>query len=258
MLHLFDGKPTPMHMTASSTIQLDSINPELGGKSAEQIIRWASEAFGDGLAMTSSFGAQSAVMLHLVTRVVPDIPIILIDTGYLFPETYHFVNDLTKRLSLNLKVYSPRVTPARYEALHGKTWEYAEGLDHYHQIFKVDPLQRALEELQVKAWLAGLRSDQTDHRKSLRIVEMQDGLYKVHPILSWSTKDVHEYLKANDLPYHPLVEKGYASIGDTHSTRPITDGQDEREGRFNGLAQECGIHIPQSKDEDDSRVSSGL
>lgn len=208
--------------------------------------------------MTSSFGAQSAVMLHLATRVVPDIPVILIDTGYLFPETYHFVRDLTQRLSLNLKVYTPRVTPARYEALHGRTWEYVEGLSHYHEVFKVEPLQRALEELSVTAWLAGLRSNQTDHRATLRPIEAQDGLYKIHPILNWSRKDVGEYLSQYDLPYHPLVEQGYASIGDTHSTRPVTAEQDERDGRFNGLAQECGIHVPQTKEEDDSRMSSGL
>lgn len=245
-------------MTASATVQLDTINPELEGKPAEDIIRWASEAFGDGLAMTSSFGIQSAVMLHLATRVVPNIPVILIDTGYLFPETYHFVKDLTQRLSLNLKVYSPKVTPARYEALHGKTWEYAEGMDHYHEVFKIEPLQRALEELNVKAWLAGLRAEQTDHRASLRPVEMQDGIYKVHPILRWTRKQVGEYLTQHELPYNPLLEKGYMSVGDTHSTRPVAEGQDEREGRFNGLAQECGIHLPSTKEEDDSRLSSGL
>jgi len=245
-------------MTASATLQLDAVNAQLDGKPAEDIVRWAGETFGDGLAMTSSFGAQSAVMLHLVTRIIPDLPIILIDTGYLFPETYKFVQDLTKRLSLNLKVFSPRVSPARYEALHGKTWEYAEGLSHYHEVFKVEPLQRALEDLNVTAWLAGLRSDQTDHRATLRTIEKQDGLYKVHPILNWSRKDIGEYLAKHNLPYHPLVEKGYASIGDTHSTRAITEGQDEREGRFGGLAQECGIHIPQTKEENESLGSSGL
>ncbi len=245
-------------MTASATLQLDSVNGQLDGKPAEDIIRWAGETFGEGLAMTSSFGAQSAVMLHLVTRIIPDLPIILIDTGYLFPETYQFVQDLTKQLSLNLKVFSPRVTPARYEALHGKTWEYSEGLSHYHEVFKVEPLQRALEELNVTAWLAGLRSNQTDHRATLRTVEKQDGLYKVHPILNWSRKAIGEYMAKYSLPYHPLVEKGYPSIGDTHSTRPITDGQDERDGRFGGFAQECGIHIPQTKEENESLGSSGL
>ncbi len=245
-------------VTASSTLQLDAVNAQLQAKPAEDVIRWAFDAFGDGLAMTSSFGAQSAVMLHLATRVAPNIPIILIDTGYLFPETYKFVKDLTDRLALNLKVYTARITPARYEALHGRTWEYVEGLDHYHQVFKVEPLQRALEELNVTAWLAGLRADQTDHRKTLRPVEKQDGVYKVHPILNWSTKDVHSYLKQHDLPYHPLYEQGYKSIGDTHSTRPITEGMNERDGRFGGLAQECGIHLPKTKEEDQSWMSSGL
>jgi len=245
-------------MTASATLQLDSINPQLEGKGAEEIVRWAGEVFGDGLAMTSSFGAQSAVMLHLVTRAVPDLPVILIDTGYLFPETYHFIKELDDRLSLNLKVYNPALMPARYEALHGKTWEYAEGLAHYHQVFKVEPLQRALKELNITAWLAGLRAEQTDHRATLRTVEKQDGLYKVHPILRWTRKDIGAYMAEHDLPYHPLVEKGYASIGDTHSTRPVTDGQDEREGRFGGFAQECGIHIPQSEAENESLGSSGL
>jgi phosphoadenosine phosphosulfate reductase len=245
-------------VTASATLQLDTVNSQLDGKSAQDVIRWAGETFGDGLAMTSSFGAQSAVMLHMVTRIVPNVPVILIDTGYLFPETYQLVKEFTERFSLNLKVYTARVTPARYEALHGKTWEYAEGMEHYHQIFKVEPLQRALEDLRITAWLAGLRADQTDHRAKLRTVEKQDGIYKVHPVLNWSRKEIGEYMATHGLPYHPLVEKGYASIGDTHSTRPITDGQDEREGRFGGFAQECGIHIPQSEAENESLGSSGL
>ena len=245
-------------MTASATLQLDSANRLLDGKSAPEIVRWAGETFGNGLAMTSSFGAQSAVMLHLVTRVVPDLPVILVDTGYLFPETYKLIQDFTERFKLNLKVYTARVTPARYEALHGKTWEYAEGLSHYHDVFKVEPLQRALEELNVTAWLAGLRADQTDHRASLRTVEQQNGLYKIHPILSWSRKDIGQYMSEYELPYHPLVEKGYASIGDTHSSRPIAEGEDERAGRFGGFAQECGIHMPQTEAENESLGSSGL
>lgn len=245
-------------MTASATLQLDSANSLLDGKSAPEIVRWAAETFGDGLAMTSSFGAQSAVMLHLVTRVVPDLPVILVDTGYLFPETYKLIKDFTERFKLNLKVYTARITPARYEALHGKTWEYAEGLSHYHDVFKVEPLERALEELNVTAWLAGLRADQTDHRASLRTVEKQNGLYKIHPILRWSRKDIGQYMSEHGLPYHPLVEKGYASIGDAHSSRPVAEGEDERAGRFGGFAQECGIHMPQTEAENESLGSSGL
>jgi phosphoadenosine phosphosulfate reductase len=249
-----DTKPHP-----AAPLDLDKVNADLADADAAAIVRWAADSFGRGLILTSSFGAQSAVMLHLVTRVVPDIPVVLIDTGYLFPETYQFVEQLTDRLKLNLKVYQPAITPARQEALFGRLWENGvEGLKKYHQINKIEPMQRALRELNVTAWLAGLRARQTEHRAALRTVEIQDGRYKVHPILRWSGKDVYEYLKAHDLPHHPLYEKGYPSIGDTHSTRPITAGEDERAGRFSGLKQECGLHLPATAEESASRDASGL
>lgn len=244
-------------------VDVDAAARELAGADATQVVRWAVDTFGDGLVMTSSFGAQAAVMLHLVTRVVPNIPVIFIDTGYLFPETYRFAEELTQRLRLNLKVYQPVLSAARYEALHGRQWEMGEqGLVEYNQMRKVEPMQRALRDLGAKAWLAGLRRQQTDYRASLRVVEFQDGIYKVYPILEWTTRDVHEYLKKHDLPYHPLYEKGYRSIGDTHSTEPTFGRTPERAGRFGGLQQECGLHmdlhIPESREEDQSRASSDL
>ena len=240
-------------------LDLTVVNANLADAPAVEVVRWAADAFGDGLILTSSFGAQSAVMLHLVTRVVPDVPVVLIDTGYLFPETYRFVRSLKDQLKLNLKVYTPRMTSAWMESMHGKLWEQGGvGLDRYHRIVKVEPMQRALEDLGTTAWLAGLRAEQTDHRATLRKVETDDGRYKVHPILDWSNRDVHMYLKEHDLPYHPLFHKGYQSIGDTHSTRPITGKMSARDGRFNGVKQECGLHLPKSLAEDDSLRSSGL
>lgn len=244
---------------SENRVDLDAVNAEFADAHALDVIRWAAETFGKGLLTTSSFGAQSAVMLHLTSQVVPDMPIVVIDTGYLFPETYQFAEELTKRLNLNVKWYQPRMTPARVEAIYGKLWEQdAEAYERYHLIHKIEPMQRALHELNVTAWLAGLRANQTDHRAKLRTVELQDGIYKVHPILKWTTKDVHEYLKKHDLPYHPLYEKGYKSIGDTHSTTPITAEGGERAGRFHGLRQECGLHLPTTKDEEQSRQSSDL
>ncbi|XAL99162.1 phosphoadenylyl-sulfate reductase [Phycisphaeraceae bacterium D3-23] len=246
-------------MTASATLNLDDANAQLGAFDAAARVAWAKEHFRGGLAMTSSFGAQSAVMLHLVTQVVPDIPIVWIDTGYLFPETYRFAEQLRQRLGLNLKVYTGDLTPARYEALHGRAWEDAEqGQRDYLRAFKVAPMKRAIEDLGITCWLAGLRAEQTDHRATLRPVEKQDGVYKVHPILSWTGQQVGAYLKQHKLPYHPLVEQGYASIGDTHSTRKVTDEMTDRDGRFTGLRQECGLHLPETPEENQSRGSSGL
>lgn len=250
-----------MASTVSSLpeIDRDAVNERFAQAQPQELLKWAAEQFGEGLVMTSSFGAQSAVSLHLVTQVIPDVPVVFIDTGYLFDETYRFAMDLTDRLKLNLKVFRPRMTSAWMEAVHGRLWEQGEQeMARYLQIVKIEPMQQALEELKVTAWIAGLRRGQTAHRASLRHVEVQDGRYKLHPILTWSTQDVHEYLKKHDLPYHPLYEQGYASIGDVHSTRRITADQHEREGRFSGLRQECGLHLPSSQEESQSRDSSSL
>lgn len=241
-------------------LDLAAANARLAEASPQDVVRYAAEAFGGGLAMSTSFGVQSAVMLHLVTRVLPQIPVIFIDTGFHFVETYKFADELTKRLELNLKVYAAEESPSWFVARHGQLWDSdnPEDLNRYDRLRKVEPMNRALEELGVTATLAGLRRQQTNHRANLRKIEGQDGRYKVAPILEWTTKDVHDYLKANNLPYHPLHDQGYASVGDWHSTRPITAGDDERAGRFNGLKQECGLHLPSTKEEDDSLYSSGL
>lgn len=239
---------------------LDALHAELADADAEEVVRWAAETFGERLVMSSSFGATSAVMLHLASRVVPKIPVVFLDTGYLFEETYQFARDLTERFGLRLEVYGPSMTAARQEALYGKLWEGdADDLRRYQELNKVEPMDRALRELSAGAWLAGLRSSQTDFRASLRHVEDQGGLFKVHPILSWSSDDVADYLELYDLPYHPLVSWGYRSIGDVHSTVPVgPDEQDDRAGRRLGLKRECGIHLPRSPEEDASHKSSGL
>jgi phosphoadenosine phosphosulfate reductase len=198
--------------------------------------------------LSTSFGAQAAVMLHLATRVVPDIPVVFIDTGYLFPETYKFADELTKQLRINLKVYRAAETPEAMEARRGKLWEMgAGGLEEYNQVRKVEPMQRALSELGADAWLAGLRRVQSSTRESLPVVSTQDGRIKVLPIVDWTDRDIHRYLTENGLPYHPLWEKGYVSIGDVHTSRPLTADMTAEETRFFGLKRECGIHDSAAK-----------
>ena len=216
-------------------------------RDALDTVRWAVATFGDGLVVSTSFGIQSAVTLDLATRIVPNIPVIWVDTGYLHPETYRFAEALTARLQLNLKVYQSPLSPARMEALYGRLWEKRDlaSLNRYDAIRKVEPMQRALQKLGATAWLAGLRRDQTEFRKTLQTINRQDDRYKILPILEWNSRDVYQYLTARDLPYHPLFERGYVTVGDWHSSRPLlaTD-ETERDTRFQGLKQECGLHLP--------------
>lgn len=211
--------------------------------SAEERIGWAYAQYGERLVMSTSFGVQSAVLLHLATRVWGEIPVIFVDTGYLFAETYQFAEALRERLDLNLKVVTPLMTAARQEALYGKRWEQGlEGLEAYNRDNKVEPMNRALQELGAEAWLSGLRRVQAKSRAQLPVVQKQKRTVKIQPIVDWTEKDIYTYMKAHDLPFHPLWEKGYVSIGDWHSTRPLEAGMSEEETRFGGLKRECGLH----------------
>lgn len=220
----------------------------LESQSAEQRVQWALETFGPRLVLTTSFGIQSAVMLHLVTRLAPEIPVIFVDTGYLFPETYRFARDLTERLGLNLKTYVPRSTAAQQEALYGKQWEQGlDGLKRYNLINKVEPMDRAMRELGANAWLAGLRRVQASTRENLKVVQAQNKVTKIHPILDWDNRKIHRYLTEFDLPYHPLWDQGYVSVGDVHSTSKLEPGMTEEQTRFGGLKRECGLHEESGK-----------
>ena len=235
--------PDPVS-AAESPRALADLNRWLGTLDASDRVAWALANHAGEHALSSSFGAQAAVSLHLVTRLKPDIPVILVDTGYLFPETYRFVDDLSERLDLNLKVYRPQIGVAWMEARMGRLWEGGvDGIDRYNRLRKVEPMQRALRELGVRSWIAGLRRSQSDSRANLDFLELRDGRWKLHPIADWTDRDVAEYLRRFDLPYHPLWHEGYVSIGDVHTTRRLEAGMREEDTRFNGLKRECGIHI---------------
>lgn len=234
----------PDPVTAAESPQaLAELNHWLGARSAEARVAWAVEHLAGHHAVSSSFGAQAAVALHMSTQVKADIPVIVVDTGYLFPETYRFIDELTERLSLNLKVYRPQVGIAWMEARHGKLWENGvEGIQRYNQLRKVEPMQRALRELGVRTWIAGLRRTQSSSRAAIDFLELRDGRWKLHPIADWTDRDVWKYLETNNLPYHPLWHEGYVSIGDIHTTRRLEDGMNEEDTRFFGLKRECGLH----------------
>lgn len=206
-------------------------------------IRWALERFHQQAMATTSFGARSAAFLHLLTQNAPRLPVVFIDTGYHFPETLSFSRDLVQRLGLNLKIYRPLLTPEQIETRHGKLWEQGpEGLEKFHEIIRVEPMRRALQELNPAIWLAGLRRADSEHRQKQEILSRQDSRWKLLPILEWSDREIGTYLKAHSLPYHPLWEKGYVSIGDRVTTRRLDEVSDPQDVRHFGWKRECGLH----------------
>jgi phosphoadenosine phosphosulfate reductase len=222
---------------------LDHCNNLFASRRAESRIEWALEHLPKQHVLTSSFGAQAAVSLHMVTQHAPDIPVIFIDTGYLFPETYEFVDALTEKLRLNLRVFRSKTSPTWQEARHGQRWLHGvKGLAAYNRENKVEPMQRALRELNIRSWFAGLRREQSESRSNLPFLEWSGERWKIHPIADWSDRDIHLYLKKHELPYHSLWHKGYVSIGDMQTTRSMHDVESAEQTRFFGLKRECGLH----------------
>jgi len=219
------------------------VSRQLEIASAQDRVKWSLGHFGEKLGMTSSFGAQSAVLLHLATREWPGIPVVLVDTGYLFPETYRFIDELSDRLKLNLKVYRSGISPAWQETRWGKLWEDGlAGLERYNDLNKVEPMDRALSELNLTAVMAGVRRQQSSSRENFSVLGLQKGRVRVHPIVDWTDRDIGRYLTEHDLPYHPLWDEGYVSIGDWHTSQKLTDGMSAEETRFFGLKRECGLN----------------
>jgi phosphoadenosine phosphosulfate reductase len=236
--------PPDLISAAEDERALKDLNDWLGARPAPERVAWALATLPGEHALSSSFGAQSAAILHLITRERREIPVILIDTGYLFPETYRFADQLTERLGLNLKVYRPAIGIAWMEARLGKLWEKGrDGLEEYNRLRKVEPMRRALKELDARTWIAGLRRSQTAERRTIDFLELRDGRWKFHPVADWTDRNVWTYLHDNNLPYHPLWERGYISIGDIHTTRPWESGMREEDTRFFGLTRECGLHF---------------
>lgn len=218
-------------------------NKYLAGLNAGARLVWALERLPATHVLSSSFGVQAAAMLHLVTRLAPGTPVIFVDTGYLFPETYCFADELTTRLKLNLKVYRAKLSPAWQEARFGKLWEQGVcGLDRYNRLNKVEPMRRALGELEAGTWFAGLRRVQSASRAGTPFLDYRDGCYRCYPLADWSDRDVWQYFQRYDLPYHPLWHTGYVSVGDTHTTQRLEPGMMREQTRFFGLRRECGLH----------------
>jgi phosphoadenosine phosphosulfate reductase len=217
--------------------------PDLEGVTAPERMEWAILNYPGKILLTTSFGAQSAAFLHLATQIKKDLPLLFIDTGYHFPETLEFAQELTKKLNLNLQTVRPLLTPEEIEQKHGKLWEMGpKGLEKFHEIVRVEPMQRAINQINPSLWVAGLRRTSADSRKELSVVSHNQSRIKLLPILDWTDRQVGEYLRQHSLPYHPLWSKGYVSIGDRVTTKRLDEVNDPAQLRHFGWKRECGIH----------------
>nr|YP_009530889.1 phosphoadenosine phosphosulfate reductase [Paulinella micropora]AXY63578.1 phosphoadenosine phosphosulfate reductase [Paulinella micropora] len=211
----------------------------------QERLNWGLRTFEDKFTLTTSFGIQSAVSLHMLSQLQEKVQVIWIDTGYLPLETYQYAETLCELFSVSVWIAQSSISPARMEALYGRLWETGsiEDLEKYHQIRKVEPLENAFEMNSVSCWASGVRGNQTDHRSSMSPLDSIRGRWSLRPLLNWTKKDIFYYMKEYNILQHPLFDKGYSTVGDWHSSAP--DGQEisGRSTRFGGLKQECGIHV---------------
>jgi phosphoadenosine phosphosulfate reductase len=199
------------------------------------------DEFADGLALVSSFGAESAVLLHMVSCIKPDLPVIFLDTRKLFGETLRYRDDLIAKLGLTgLRVIKPDKAEVKTEDGNGLLW--ARDPDACCALRKSRPLNRALEGFD--AWVTGRKHFHSETRAGLPTIEHDGRHVKINPLVKWSAEKIRDYMKAHDLPPHPLVADGFLSIGCMPCTRKVETGEDVRAGRWSGIAKtECGIHI---------------
>ena len=226
------------------TVEAQQIASDLAEKKAGERIRHLYETYGERVVASTSFGLQAAVMLHLISENAPRIPVIFVDTGYLFPETYQYIEKLKQQFEVDLRIYQPRITSAYQEALYGKLWEQGEeGNKQYSYTNKVEPMNRAIQEIGGDIWISGLRRTQSNSRANRSFTEKQGDTIKAYPILDWADAQVSSYFFNHNLPKHPLESKGYVTMGDWHSTQPLKEGMTAEQTRFNGNQYECGLHI---------------
>ena len=228
---------------------LATVRNSLSNLSPAGQLAWCAAEFGRSFVLTTSFGIQSAVLLHMAHGAAPAIPVVWVDTGYLPRETYRYARELEERLGFELHVAQPVLSAARMEALYGPLWEsdQPEDMERYLQMRKVEPLETALDQLNVRCWASGVRRNQTPHRRSMTVLDRLRGRWTLHPLLDWTSKDVYYYLEEHGLPQHPLFKEGYSTVGDWHSSGP--DGQVAgRSTRFRGQRShgECGLHLEET------------
>lgn len=215
-------------------------NTDLQALSIEDRLKWAWEKYPHQLTLTSSFQTQSVALLYMVSKAIPDIPVLFLDTGFHFPETLAFRDTLIDKFNLNVLNVSTAMGHQGFKNNYGNL--YLTDPDLCCHINKTHPLQTKLKEY--KGWITGVRGDQTKERAAMELFSVtEEGKVKICPMLDWTSKDLWSFHNEHDLPDHPLLVKGYMSIGCAPCTRAVVDPNDERSGRWaDNCKTECGIH----------------
>ena len=215
--------------------------PDVEAMSAEEVLLWGYETFGDKLCLTCSWQKQSSVLVHMVSELGLDVPVIELDTGLFFAETYETREKLVARYGLEL-IRPHVITVAEQHKQEGPNlWE--RDPDRCCHVRKVEPLERALAEYD--SWISGVRREQSLTRQDAQRVEWNERyeVWKINPLVDWDSKRIDAYILVNEIPYNPLHDAGYPSIGCIPCTRPVSRGEDERAGRWADSDKiECGIH----------------
>ena len=206
------------------------------GTRPETIVAWTLETFPRKTALTVSFGGGGVVLAHILSRLDRSVPVLFLDTGFHFPETHAFKEQFAAKYGLNLVELHPLTDPGPL---------YETDPDRCCWIRKVEPLQRAL--VGFDAWISAVRQGQADTRVGIEVLEFHESdnrpIIKVFPLARWTRDDVRRYIRQHDVPYHPLLDQGYPSIGCWPCTRPTRPGEPERAGRWSGTGKtECGLH----------------
>jgi phosphoadenosine phosphosulfate reductase len=229
--------------TSAPPIDLAEVNRQLEGAHPREVLRWAVETYQPRLTMATAFGPEGCVILHMLAEIDPSVRVFNLDTGYQFDETLRLRDRIADRYGIEVEFVRADQSVAEYEAAHGGP-VYPTDPDRCCHDRKIVPLRRAVGGYD--AWISSIRADQSAHRAKAGIVgwDRKFGLVKVNPLLRWTHRDVWAFVMANDVPYNPLHDQGYPSIGCWPCTRAVAPGEtEERAGRWTGRAKtECGLH----------------
>jgi phosphoadenosine phosphosulfate reductase len=213
----------------------------------EQVLAWAFATYGDNIAMATGFGVEGMALLDIAFRVNPDVKVFTGDTEFLFPETYDLIDRVEARYGIKVERLYSELTPEEQDRAYGKAL-WARDPDQCCSLRKVEPLRRKLASLD--AWVTAIRRDQTSERAGVRKVDWDEkfNLVKVSPLADWTREAIWNYVVKHDVPYNPLHDRNYPSIGCTHCTRAVQPGEDPRAGRWSGFRKtECGLHSPSAQ-----------